>query len=68
MAKKREVLARKLAAHSNEEKLDEINAEVLNRADAPDGIRHAMEAQIESKARRRRRREPSASSGWKSAG
>jgi len=50
---------------SPEDALEALSAGARNRPNSADKIRRALEAQIEAKTRKRRKRETPASAGWK---
>lgn len=65
MAKKRKRVTRIVTKGTPEETLDALNARVIGRSNSSDLIRRAVEAQLEAKTKKRRKREAPASSNWK---
>src|SRR5437879_4079216 len=62
MATKHE--ATNISGTSETDALEALNAQIRDKRDAPGAIRRAMEAQIESTARRRRKSQGPGSSSW----
>ena len=65
MAMKRGMDLNKTASEREAEELDRLNTETSQRGNTSEKLRRKMEATIEGKASKRRRREAPASSGWK---
>ncbi len=65
MSKERKGRARATNGTTEQEQLDALNARRRSKGNAPEVIRRTIEAQVESKARKRRTQEAPASSAWK---